>query len=288
MGYKINGATVILSGASSGIGFELARLLVQECGCHVIGIGRRADKLLDAAAKINTGEGSESGYFEFRAFDVTDASGWQALCNELKSTNIQPDVLINNAGILPPFARFSTGGGAETVRKTTELNFLSQASAIEIMLPLLLDSKRGAIINVSSSSSLCALPGSAAYSASKAASRAFTEALACEYSGRLYIASVCPGFTKTPIFDGQKPGIDRFLIFSTSPEKMARRILGGIRRGRRLIVRGVDAHAMNLLYRCFGTYGERLCASVLRRFGGEVFSDCFEKKADTGKPDNLS
>ena len=208
--------------------------------------------------------------------------------NELKSTNIQPDVLINNAGILPPFARFSTGGGAETVRRTTELNFLSQASAIEIMLPLLIDSKRGAIINVSSSSSLCALPGSAAYSASKAASRAFTEALACEYSGRLYIASVCPGFTKTPIFDGQKPGIDRFLVFSTSPEKMARRILGGIRRGRRLIVRGVDAHAMNLLYRCFGTYGERLCASVLRRFGGEVFSDCFEKKADAGKPDNLS
>ncbi len=271
---------MVLSGASSGIGLELARLLVQAHGCRVIGIGRRADKLLSAAALINAGAGDRGGRFEARAFDVTSAAAWQALADELKSGKVQLDVLINNAGTLLPFARFPLNGGADGVRKLTELNFLSQTVAAEIMLPLLLNSQRGALINMSSSSSLCALPGSAAYSASKAASRAFTEALACEYAGRLYVASVCPGFTQTPIFDNQKPGMKKFLFFSATPEKMAKRILGGIRRRRRLIVRGLDAHLMSLMYRAFGTQGQRLCASALRRFGGEVFADCFEGKTD--------
>lgn len=117
MGYKINGATVIISGASSGIGFELARLLVQKCGCHVIGIGRHADKLLAAAAKINAGDGAESGYFEFRAFDVTDASGWKALYNELKSTNIQPDVLINKCRDPAAFCPFLHRGRSGNRKK---------------------------------------------------------------------------------------------------------------------------------------------------------------------------
>ena len=138
-------------------------------------------------------------------------------------------------------------------------------------------SPRGAIVNVSSSASLCALPGCAAYSASKAASRAFTEALASEYRGRLYITSVCPGFTKTPIFDLQKPEIEKFLRFSASPEQMAKKILSGIRRGQSLIVRGADAHAMSAVYRIAGTAGEGLCASILRIFGGTAFSECFEK-----------
>jgi len=270
-GYRIDGALVILSGASSGIGFELAELLAVRCGCTVIGIGRRELKLAEAAEKIR----AHGGKFEYRAFDVTDAGGWRSLAAELEAAGRIPDVLINNAGTLPPFAGFPLEGGADAVRKTAELNFLSQVYAAEIMLPLLLRSPRGALINVASSASLCALPGSAAYSASKAASRAFTEALACEYRGTLYVASVCPGFTATPIFDGQKGDITVFLRFASSPAKMAKSILSGIRRGRSLIVRGADTHAMSILYRFFGTAGERLCADVLHRFGGELFEKCF-------------
>ncbi len=274
-GYRIDGALVILSGASSGIGFELAELLAVRCGCTVIGIGRRELKLAEAAEKIR----AHGGKFEYRAFDVTDAGGWRSLAAELEAAGRIPDVLINNAGTLPPFAGFPLEGGADAVRKTAELNFLSQVYAAEIMLPLLLRSpraaRRRAQVSVASSASLCALPGSAAYSASKAAARAFTEALACEYRGTLYVASVCPGFTATPIFDGQKGDITVFLRFASSPAKMAKSILSGIRRGRTLIVRGADAHAMSILYRFFGTAGERLCADVLHRFGGELFEKCF-------------
>lgn len=275
MGYCIDGACVLISGASSGIGLELSRLLVLEHGCRVIGIARREEKLREAAKNINSE--ARGGYFGYRAFDVTEADGWTKLASELDEAGIIPDVLINNAGMLPPFALFPACGGADTVRRVTELNFLSQVSAVEAMLPLLLRSPRGAVINVSSSSSLCALPGCAAYSASKAASRAFTEALACEYRGRLYIASVCPGFTKTPIFDAQKPEIEKFMRFSSSSTQMAKKILRGIQRGQELIVRGADAHAMSLIYRTLGTTGEKLCASVLRIFGGTAFEGCFFK-----------
>lgn len=279
MRYDIDGACVLLSGASSGIGLELARTLVRDHGCRVIGIARREAKLRAAADMINSvaPRAARGGYFGYRIFDVTDPDGWRALAHELEDAGIIPDVLINNAGVLPPFARFPLEGGADAVRRVTELNFLSQVYAAEIMLPLIMRSPRGAIVNVSSSASLCALPGCAAYSASKAASRAFTEALASEYRGRLYITSVCPSFTKTPIFDLQKPEIEKFLRFSASPEQMAKKILSGIRRGQSLIVRGADAHAMSAVYRIAGTAGEGLCASILRIFGGTAFSECFEK-----------
>ena len=267
MRYDIDGACVLLSGASSGIGLELARTLVRDHGCRVIGIARREAKLRAAEDMINSvaPRAARGGYFGYRIFDVTDPDGWRALAHELEDAGIIPDVLINNEG------------GADAVRRVTELNFLSQVYAAEIMLPLIMRSPRGAIVNVSSSASLCALPGCAAYSASKAASRAFTEALASEYRGRLYITSVCPGFTKTPIFDQQKPEIAKFLRFSASPEQMAKKILRGISRGQSLIIRGADAHAMSAVYRIAGTAGEGLCASILRIFGGTAFSECFEK-----------
>ena len=96
-GYRIDGALVILSGASSGIGFELAELLAVRCGCTVIGIGRRELKLAEAAEKIR----AHGGKFEYRAFDVTDAGGWRSLAAELEAAGRIPDVLINNAGTLP-------------------------------------------------------------------------------------------------------------------------------------------------------------------------------------------
>ena len=253
MRYDIDGACVLLSGASSGIGLELARTLVRDHGCRVIGIARREAKLRAAEDMINSvaPRAARGGYFGYRIFDVTDPDGWRALAHELEDAGIIPDVLINNAGVLPPFARFPLEGGADAVRRVTELNFLSQVYAAEIMLPLIMRSPRGAIVNVSSSASLCALPGCAAYSASKAASHAFTEALASE--------------------------IEKFLRFSASPEQMAKKILSGIRRGQSLIIRGADAHAMSAVYRIAGTAGEGLCASILRIFGGTAFSECFEK-----------
>lgn len=275
MRYCIDGACVIISGASSGIGLELSRLLVVEHNCLVIGIARREEKLREAEKMINAD--AHGGHFGYRAFDVTVPENWKTLACELDAAGIIPDVLINNAGVLPPFARFPLGGGADAVRRITELNFLSQVFAAEAMLPLLLRSGRGAVVNVASSASLCALPGCAAYSASKAASRAFTEALAMEYRGRLYVTSVCPGFTKTPLFDVQKPDIEKFLRFSSSPTQMAKKILCGIKRGQPLIVRGADAHTMSILYRTLGTAGEGICAAFLRIFGGTAFADCFFK-----------
>lgn len=263
-----DGATVILSGASSGIGLELARLLILRHGCRVVGIGRRAGRLQSAADEL--GE-----RFICRPFDVTAPGAWDDFVLWLGREGIKPDILINNAGVLPPFAAFKPDGGAQALRKTVELNFLSQVTSCGALLPLLLESPRGAVINVSSSASLASLPGTGAYSAGKAASRAFTQCLSLEYRRRLYVASVCPGFTRTPLFDAQP---DRGVLtaeLAMPPERMARGILRGIRRRRRLIVRGADAHAMSILYRVFGTAALDLFSWVFRISGLEMFSECF-------------
>lgn len=277
MGKKwFDGAAVILTGASSGIGLELARLLVRKHGCTVIGIARRAEKLTEIAGELG-------GSFLPHPMDVTDRAAWEALRARMEREGIVPDLLINNAGMLPRFAAYPGAGGAESVRQAAELNFFAQVVSCEVLLPLLRRSERGGIVNVASSAALAFLPGTAAYSAGKAASLAFTQCLSAENRGRLYVASVCPGYTKTPLFDAQKgwksdgKAESRKKSFikrlAMEPDKMARRILISVGRKRRQIVRGIDAHGMAFLYRLLGTPALDLFGSMMKATGDEMFED---------------
>lgn len=268
-----DGASVILTGASSGIGLELARRLVEEHGCTVVGLARRAEKLAQIAGELGP-------RFLPHPMDVTDRAAWEALPAWLEDEGIAPDLLVNNAGMLPRFASYPGAGGAEGVRQALELNFFAQTVSCEVLLPSLRRSKRGGIVNVASSAALAFLPGTAAYSAGKAASLAFTQCLSTENKGRLYVASVCPGYTKTPLFDAQKgwkSGESRKKSFIKSvamePDKMARKILSAVGRKRRKIVLGIDAHGMAFLYRLLGTPALDLFGAVMKATGDEMFED---------------
>ena len=92
-------STVIITGASSGLGKEIARRLVTEHNCRVIGIARSEDKL----KKLSEELGSKSYLFSYRTFDVSHKEKWDELAQQLKNDNVQVDMLINNGGILPRF-----------------------------------------------------------------------------------------------------------------------------------------------------------------------------------------
>ena len=261
--------TAVISGASSGLGYELSRLLITKYGCRVVGLARRAERL--DAVRSELGE----NFLPF-VCDVTKDEDRARLLDFINENGIKPDILINNAGILPEFSCF-TPERAEELERVMELNFHSHVRMCTAFLPLLLKSEHGAIVNVASSVALATLPGTAAYSASKSALLAFTESLSLEYGKHLFVAAVCPGMTATELFDSHE-GASLIAKFAPSAEKTAKKIVRRLKRGRKMIVTGADAHLMHVLCRIFGRGALKLFAFFFKIAGLPMFSGTFYQK----------
>ncbi len=261
--------TAVISGASSGLGYELSKLLCKNYGCRVIGLARRKEKL--DAVREELGE----NFIPF-VCDVTKEEDRQRLFDFVTENGIKPDILINNAGILPEFSCFTPEKTPE-LERVMELNFHSHARMCTLFLPLLLESEHGAIVNVASSAALATLPGTAAYSASKSALLAFTESLSLEYGKSLFVAAVCPGMTATELFDSHE-GSSFIGKFAPSAEKTAKKIVRRLRRGRKKIVTGFDAHVMSVGNRIFGRAALKLFALFIKSVKFPMFKDTFYKE----------
>lgn len=143
------GAHVIVTGASDGIGKEIVRLLVGRFNCTVLGIARGEEKL--TALKTELG-----GNFRYIVGDVTDVGLWKNISADFDRDPCS--VLINNAGIMPPFT-LALGEPDEELRRVFEVNYFAPVTATRMLLPKM---KRvcamPAVVNVCSSSALSRLP----------------------------------------------------------------------------------------------------------------------------------
>ena len=258
--------TAVISGASSGLGYELSRILCVKYGCRVVGVARRADRLLAAQRRLGNN-------FIPVVCDITDDADRAGLLDFLEANGIKPDILINNAGILPEFSCFTPEKTYE-LERVMELNFHSHVKMCADFLPLLLQSKHGAIVNVASSAALATLPGTAAYSASKSALLAFTESLSLEYGKELFVAAVCPGMTATELFDSHK-GSEIIARFAPSAERTAKKIVRRLKRGRKMIITGADAHLMRGFNRVFGRGALKLFALFFKITKLPMFKSTF-------------
>ena len=188
------GAHVIVTGASDGIGKEIVRLLVGRFNCTVLGIARGEEKL--AALKTELG-----GSFRYIVGDVTDVGLWK---NVSADFDREPcSVLINNAGIMPPFT-LALGEPDEELRRVFEVNYFAPVTATRMLLPKM---KRvyamPAVVNVCSSSALCPLAATSAYSASKAAVSHLTRIWGNELADyNILVNAICPCYVMTPMMVG--------------------------------------------------------------------------------------
>ena len=268
--------TVFLTGASSGIGRELTKLLIRVYGCKVIGVGLNEEKMQSLCVEL----GERSAFFEYRLFDVSRRENWQACVLDLENSGTGIDILINNAGIMPRFASVETELPAIhlIVRRVIATNFIASVDSVSLMLPILMRSPTPAIINMASAAAFAAMPGTAAYSAAKAAQKAFTECLMMELKGRAYVAGIYPGFVRTDLFRDQKKGLaDRRLArFYLSSQETARSIMNGMARHRRMIIPGQEARMMRLLERLLGLRALDLFTCILKKARAELFADVFK------------
>lgn len=272
----LNGKTCIVTGASGGMGAGIAAALIKKHGCNVIGIARSEPKMKKFIEELGP---SYAEQFTYKLFDVSKRENWQSFASELAENGIQPDVLINNAGILPKFKRVDKYD-VEEIENVMNINFFSAVYSIKELMPFLLKSENGTVINIDSSASLMSLAGTSSYSASKAALKAFTEAMREEYRGRLYVGLVCPGFTKTDIMRNQsaesEKGQKLIDMISTDCDLMVKMIMFGIERKQALQIHGMDAHAMSIFGKLLPVNGSRLFSAVMKAADIDLFSEIFK------------
>ena len=272
----LDNKTVIVTGASSGMGKGITEKLIKEHGCTVLGVARSQQKMEALVAEL----GEYADKFSYQLFDVSDRANWDNYLNYLNENNIKPDILINNAGILPKFDKFQHYS-IEDIEKAMNINFYSAVYSMHALLPLLLESPSPAIINIDSSAALMSLAGTSGYSASKAALKSLTESMREELRGTCYVGIVCPGFTKTDIFRNQSSSDEKaqkmLNMVSTSCDTMVKWIMNGINKQHELMVFGMDAAFMNYFGRLLPVQGGRLFSAVMKMSKLPLFDGIFKE-----------
>lgn len=189
------GTTALITGASSGIGAEFARRLARH-GADVALVGRREDALQELAAEITAQTGRLAHPVPF---DLNAEDSGSLLKQRLDARGIRVDTVVNcaGAGLTKPFADTTQ----DEVRAQLQLDIVALVETSHAFLPDLVDSGRGALVNVGSLTGYMPVPGMAVYSASKAFVIRFTESIAHELrSTGLTVMVVSPGPTRTEFF----------------------------------------------------------------------------------------
>ena len=176
--YAVNGKTVVITGASSGIGLAAAMKIASAGGIPIL-VARSLDKLEAAKAEIEEAGGTAYVY----SADLSDLESIENLVEQMLSDHAAIDMLVNNAGrsirrsIALSYDRF------HDFERTIQLNYLGAIKLITLLLPHMRERGSGHIVNVSSIGVQTNPPRFSAYVASKAALDAFTRVVSSEVVG---------------------------------------------------------------------------------------------------------
>ena len=210
----------VVTGASSGIGAEIARLLAARGDLCVL-LARRAERLQALAEELGG---------EAEPCDVSDRGAVDAVAERVLQRHPRIDLLVNNAGI-PGRTRF-LDGDPEVIERLIRINYLGGVWCLRAFLPGLRAAAPSDVVNIVSVSGVVAGPPSGPYSASKHAQLAFSRTAAAELrSEGIRVHTVKPGFAETEGFPQSwlpRP-VQRVVI---GPQDVAAHVLRSLEDGR--------------------------------------------------------
>jgi len=184
--------TALITGASFGIGLELARIFARE-GHNLVLVARSADKLRQLASELEKAHGTRSLIL---ATDLTEPGAAAYVLDQTTRANIRVDVLVNNAGF-GQYGLFADNDLEECLRQI-QLNVTTLTHLTRLYLPGMIERKEGSILNVASTAAFQPGPLMAVYFATKAYVLHFSEALANELEDTgVTVTCLCPGATAT-------------------------------------------------------------------------------------------
>jgi NAD(P)-dependent dehydrogenase (short-subunit alcohol dehydrogenase family) len=210
----------VVTGASSGIGAEIARMLAAR-GWRCILLARREDRLRALAAELDG---------EYELCDVTDREAVEQTAGRVLARHRAVHLLVNNAGV-PGRADF-LDGDPELIENVMRTNYFGSVWALRAFLPGLEVGAPSDLVNIVSVAGTVAFPPSGPYTASKHAQLAFSRAVAPVLRRRgIRVHTVKPGFVETEGFPQRwlpRPA-QRLVV---APERIAEHVLDSIERGR--------------------------------------------------------
>jgi short-subunit dehydrogenase len=221
---SVRDQVAVVTGASSGIGWALAKRLAVEG--YRVGLTARRKPNLDAlAGEIRAAGGAAA----VASADAGDRSATLEAFQQLAAELGPVDVLVANAGVGYPTLLEPLNIG--NIEETFRVNVLGLVYALEAVLPDMLQRRRGHLLAVSSLAAYKGLPGESAYCASKAAVNAYMEGLRIQLRGRgIAVTTVCPGFVQTPMTAANEFHMPWLL----DADEAARRIIRALKRRRRI------------------------------------------------------
>jgi short-subunit dehydrogenase len=211
---------LVITGASSGIGLALARHYLER-GAIVAAFARRGELLQTLAAEF------PDKVFCY-ALDVRDAPAIQHAANDFMSRVGVPDIVIANAGVsrgtLTEYVE-----DEEVFQNVMDINVLGMVKTFQPFLAAMREAKQGTLVGIASVAGFRGLPGSGAYSASKAAAISYLESLRVELHGSgIKVVTLCPGFIRTPMTDINTYSMPFILDADVAAKRMAHVIERGV------------------------------------------------------------
>ena len=239
--------TVLITGASSGIGLELAKCFAAD-GCRLVLTARNTAALELLAADLRQTHKIQT---DVLTADLALPESPKRIFDQLTQSGVTVDVLVNNAGfgLMGAFVQLPLARQLEII----QVNISALVALTGCFLPGMIERRRGGIVNVGSVAGFVPGPNMAVYYATKAFVMSFTEALAEELSGSgLTITDICPGPTETNFGKVARGGRERKIKTSRmSAQAVAEIGYRAYRQGKCVAVTGLQNRIVAQLPRIF-------------------------------------
>jgi short-subunit dehydrogenase len=202
--------SIIVTGASSGIG-KAAAIGLARSGYQVFGLARNYEQLVNLSSEIISNDKNDNRYFPIEC-DITRQDKFDDILNNIINLSSEKSIygLVNSAGYLEPGAIEDIEIGS--LRTQFETNFFGLVGFTKKVLPIMMRKNEGRILNVSSISGLISLPLLGAYSASKYALEAVSDALRMElWKTGIKVININPAIVETNLLSVSKAKIDSLI-----------------------------------------------------------------------------
>ena len=232
----IDNGTILITGASSGIGLELARQLAPRARTIIL-VARRLELLEKLSAELQSSRNELKIHIE--ACDLNDLISIKSMLNSAVQKAGQIDVLVNNAGF-GDRSMFEDQDW-QRIESMIRVNVIAPTFLARQLLPSMIERGSGGVLNISSGAGIAIMPGSAIYSATKYFLNGFNEALRAEVNNaRICVTAVCPGPVETEfdaVAGGRLPGVPPPFM-AISAEQCAREAIEGFEKNKAVVYPG--------------------------------------------------
>lgn len=260
---SLNDKVILVTGASSGLGEQIAYLSVKQ-GATVVVAARRLERLLQVQKRCASYSGGDASAFKL---DISDREQTKQVIEAVYSQHGKIDVLVNNAG----FGIFSEAleFDVDMIESMFQVNVLGLMYITQLVGQKMAVRKQGHIINIASQGGKMATPKSSVYSATKFAVIGFSNALRLELKPlNIHVTTVNPGPIRTTFFDNaDKSGeylrsVGRFIL---APELVAEKVVAAMGTSKREINLPFTMELASRLYNLFPHIGDYLAGTIFNR-----------------------